>query len=278
MTSEHLADQNQWTAVDQTNDPQAFVRFLSTTRARTIEAAERDPRAAFAYLDVHEGQRILDAACGLGHVACILARLVGPTGQVIGVDRSETMIRHAEARTHAPHASALSVAFRQGDITALDFPESTFDRAHAARVLEHVPDPSVAVGELVRVTRPGGLVALVEPDYDSYVIDADNRNMSRQFARFLSDRVIRNGQIGLKLPTLMRAAGLTDIRVEPQAVLSSYTGVRGLIESTVEQAITEGAMDGMAARSWLVDINARGTAGAYVAAFLLFRASGTVPN
>jgi ubiquinone/menaquinone biosynthesis C-methylase UbiE len=274
MTSKDPADHREWMAVDQTAEPEAFVRFLSDTRASAIAAAERDPQAAFAYLDVHAGQRILDAACGLGDVAGLLARLVGPTGQVIGVDLSETMIRAAQARLQG---AELPVEFRVADIMALDFPPATFDRTRAARVLEHLPHPRAAVRELVRVTRPGGLVVLQEPDYDTFVIEAADRDMSRAFTRFFSDRVIRNGQIGRTLPELLREAGLTNIAVDLQPVLSNYTALREMIASSAERAIAEGAMEEATTRAWLADINVRGAAGTYVAALLLFRVAGTVP-
>ncbi|HEX9057196.1 MAG TPA: methyltransferase domain-containing protein [Ktedonobacterales bacterium] len=274
MTSKDPADHREWTAVDQTADPEAFVRFLSATRASAIAAAERDPQAAFAYLDVREGHRILDAACGQGDVTGLLARLVGPTGQVIGVDLSETMIRAAQARLQG---TALPVAFHVGDITALDFPPATFDRVRAARVLEHLPDPRAAVRELMRVTCPGGRVALQEPDYDTFVIAGADRDMSRTFTRFFSDRVIHNGQIGSTLPELLREAGLTDITVDLLPVRSNYTAVREMLASVTERAIAEGAMEETPGRAWLADIDARGAAGTYVAAFLLFRVAGTVP-
>jgi ubiquinone/menaquinone biosynthesis C-methylase UbiE len=274
MTSKDPADHRKWTAVDQTADPEAFVRFLGATRASAIAAAERDPQAAFAYLDVQEGQHILDAACGQGEVAGLLARLVGPTGQVIGVDLSETMIRAAQARLEG---TAQPVAFRVGDITALDFPSAAFDRTRAARVLEHLPDPRAALRELVRVTCPGGLVVLQEPDYDTFVIEATDRDMSRAFTRFFSDRVIRNGQIGRALPDLLREAGLTDIAVDLVPVRSNYDALREMITSIAERAIVEGALEAAAARMWLADIHARGAAGTYLGAFLLFRVVGTVP-
>lgn len=274
MTSKDPADHREWTAVDQTADPEAFVRFLGASRASAIAAAERDPQAAFAYLDVHEGQRILDAACGRGDVAILLARLVGSTGQVIGVDLSETMIRAAQARLQD---TELPVAFHVGDITALDFPPATFDRTWSARVLEHLPDPRAAVRELVRVTCPGGLVVLQEPDYDTFVIEATDRDMSRAFTRFFSDRVIRNGQIGRALPDLLREAGLADIAVDLVPVRSNYDTMREMITSIAERAIAEGAMESVAARIWLADVHTRGAAGTYLGAFLLFRVAGTVP-
>ena len=69
------------------------------------------------------GDHLLDAGCGAGADVFALAALVGPTGQVVGVDRSAVMV--AQARERAA-GSGLPVDFRVGDITALDFPDNTF--------------------------------------------------------------------------------------------------------------------------------------------------------
>ena len=58
-----------------------------------VAMARQDPAAFFAYLDVHPGQTVLDAGCGLGEMVGLIAGLVGPSGRVVGIDFSETMVR-----------------------------------------------------------------------------------------------------------------------------------------------------------------------------------------
>ncbi len=263
-----------WADVDRAADPDVFVRFLDATRARVVAAAERDPASFLAYLDVREGHQALDAGCGLGDIARLIARLVGPTGRVVGVDNSLTMIRQAQQRSAG---GALPVVFQHGDIMALDLPTDAFDRARAEQVLQHVADPRRAVAELTRVTRPGGRVAVLEPDWESLVIDADDLETSRRFTDFNATRVIRHGRIGRQLPALFREAGLAAISARPQGVLGGYETVGEYIATTTARAVEAGAIEEVVARRWLDDLRTRHDEGRFLFAFLFFIVSGAVP-
>ena len=105
---------------------------------------------------VTPGQRVLDVACGTGIVARTAAGLVGPTGSVVGVDVNEAML--AVAGRVSP-----AVEFRQGDAGALPFPEDSFDTVLCQFALMFFPDAGTAVGEMARVVRPGGSVAIMVP-------------------------------------------------------------------------------------------------------------------
>ncbi len=263
-----------WAEVDRTEDPAVFVRFLEDTRARSIAIAERDPARFFADLDVQEGHQVLDAGCGLGDMARVIARLVGPTGRVVGVDNSVTMIQQARQRNAD---GALPVVFQRGDIMALDLPTAMFDRTRAEQVVQHVAHPRRAVAELARVTRPGGRVVVQEPDWESLVIDADDLETSCRFTGFNSTQVIRHGQIGRQLPALFRKAGLESVSVTPQGVLASYETVGEYIASATARAVEADAIEATAAHRWLDDLRTRHDKGRFLFAFLFFTVSGAVP-
>jgi len=72
-----------------------------------------------------EGDRVLDVACGTGPVARYAAPLVGPTGRVIGLDLNAGML--AIART-MPQQEGVAIEWREGNATALPFPDASFDR------------------------------------------------------------------------------------------------------------------------------------------------------
>jgi len=262
-----------WAEVDRTDDPAFFVRFLDATRARAVAAAERDPAGFFAYLDVHEGHHVLDAGCGLGDTARLIARLVGPAGSVTGVDNSATMMREARRRSTG---STLPVVFQRGDIMALDLPPAAFDRVRAEQVLQHIADPRCAVAELARVTRPGGRVVVLEPDWESLVIDAADLETSRRFTAFNSTQVIRHGPIGRQLPALFREAGLEAVSVTPQGVLGNYELTAEYIVSVTARAVEGGAIEAAAARRWLDDLRTRHDERLFLFAFLFFIVSGAV--
>jgi SAM-dependent methyltransferase len=124
------------------------------------------------------------------------------------------------------HRVDTPVRFEQGDIMALDFPDNSFDRARAEQVLQHIPRPDTALAELTRVTRPGGLVAVMEPDWDTLVIDADNLGMSRAFTVYNSTVVVPRGHIGRQLPALFRDAGLVDVGCTATVLLPPYPALR----------------------------------------------------
>ena len=112
--------------------------------------------AVCAAAGVGPGQRVLDVACGTGIVARTAAGLVAPTGSVVGVDLNEAML--TVARRVSP-----SLEFRRGDAAALPFPDESFDTALCQLALMFFPDPGAAVGEMARVVRPGGSVAILVP-------------------------------------------------------------------------------------------------------------------
>lgn len=95
----------------------------------------------------------LDSGCGTGALAFALAPHVG---EVVGTDTREDYLE--AARAIAPE----NVRVLEGDATALPFGYATFDIAGCARLLHHVRRPELAVSELVRVTRPGGRLLIVD--------------------------------------------------------------------------------------------------------------------
>jgi SAM-dependent methyltransferase len=264
-----------WATVDETDDPGFFIRFLEASRAPAIAAAVSDPAGFFAYLDPQPGQRVLDAACGIGDLTRILGGLVTPGGEAVGVDFSQTMVEEARRRSKD---SGIPVRFEQGDIMALDFPDNSFDRTRAEQILQHIQSPENALAELARVTRPGGLVSVMEPDWDTLIIDADNLALSRAFTAYNSTVVVAHGAIGRRLPALFRDADLVDVRVTPSVLMPHYPAVREFIESNTRNAMEEGLMAETDASEWLSDLERRHAQGRFFGAFSYFRTVGRVPN
>ena len=262
-----------WASVDTSDDPAFFIRFLDASRARIVARAALDPGAFFAYLDVRPGQRVLDAACGVGDLTRLLGRLVAPNGEAVGVDVSTTMVQEARRRSEQ---SDVPVRFEQGDIMALDLPDHSFDRARAEQVLQHIARPAAALAELTRVTRPGGLVAVQEPDWDTLVIDADDRAVSRAFTTYNSAVVVPNGSIGRRLPAMFRDAGLVDVDCSATVLLPPYPALREFIESNTRNAVAGGFMAQEGATEWLRDLEARSASGRFFAAFSYFQVVGRI--
>ncbi len=107
------------------------------------------------------GMRVLDVGCGPGDVSFIAARLVGPTGSVLGVDAAPEMIELARARAAEQGLSA--VRFTQAAVDAIGLDEPV-DAVVGRLILMHLPDPAATVAHLSSFVRSGGVIAFAEND------------------------------------------------------------------------------------------------------------------
>ena len=110
---------------------------------------------------LRSGMRVLDIGCGPGDVSFLAARLVGPTGSVLGVDAAPEMIELARAR--AAEQGLPTVHFTQAAIDAIDLDEPV-DAIVGRLILMHLPDPAATLRQLSSFVRPGGVIAFSEND------------------------------------------------------------------------------------------------------------------
>jgi len=106
-----------------------------------------------AFAEIGDADSVLDVGCGTGSLSFSLADAL-PKARIVGIDPSQPFIEHAKAR--GPHQR---LTFEQGDATALPFADVEFSAALSLLVLNFVPDHEKAAREMLRVTKPGGVVA-----------------------------------------------------------------------------------------------------------------------
>ncbi len=127
-------------------------------RANTILSAgihHRWRREAVRWAEARAGDRVLDGATGTGDLAIAFRLAVGAGGVVVGTDFVPEMLELARAKTS-------DVRFDAADVTALPYPDDSFDIASIAFGIRNVSDPARGISELARVVRRGGRVIVLE--------------------------------------------------------------------------------------------------------------------
>lgn len=187
---------------------------------RQIADLAPDSDAQFEKVEIKPGEHAVDLGCGPGGVLHLLGKRVGPTGSVLGIERSPHFVELAR-RFVASHALT-QVEVREGDAYDTGLPRASFDGAHMRLVLVNVPYPERIVREMVSLVRPGGWVASFEADFLAHVCDPPLAAWTRLVDAYAAYSTAQGIDlcIGRRTHRLFRDAGVVDIKVD--AVVHVY--------------------------------------------------------
>ncbi|GBE82698.1 Uncharacterized methyltransferase [Sparassis crispa] len=168
--------------------------------------------AAYLIPALRSDMRILDIGCGPGTITADLAKLV-PNGDVVGVELAGDVLE--KARANAAALGVKNVQFVVGDVNGLAFPDGTFDVVHAHQVLQHVGDPVRALREMRRITKPGGIVAVRDTDFDTFTWFPDVEGMADFKEKYVHVQRANGGEplAGRRLHAWAREAGFDPAKI-----------------------------------------------------------------
>jgi SAM-dependent methyltransferase len=181
---------------------------MSQQYRRTLQ---RDHRRLAQFLQ--PGMAVLDVGCGAGTITAGIAKMVGPDGAVVGLDREDSNLTIAREE----HPDIANLSFVKGDILSFDF-ETRFDIVTAARTLQWIGEPDRAIGQMKKAANTGGRIVVL--DYNL----ADTRwepepppDFSRFYKVFLDWRTANHwdDRMAEHLPGLFHSAGVTDVEIHP---------------------------------------------------------------
>ena len=257
-----------FTAVDEQTDPSAWIDVL--------DKARREPAYAAYKLRVGEllrplaGRTYLELGTGTGADALDLAERFRV--RVVGIDASRTMVEEAKRRGLREALLA--------DAESLPFDDASVDGCWADRTFQHLARPETALSEMVRVTKSGGRIVVVDPDYDTQVVDVPDEELARRVLRFRADHQLRQGTLAHRMGGLFVRAGIGEVSVEAATVvltdpaaLDNAMGLRGW----AGVAHDSGLLDADDVTSWTRMIDEAIDAGHFLYAFTLFLTAGTRP-
>jgi ubiquinone/menaquinone biosynthesis C-methylase UbiE len=186
------------------------IEHAFTAQAEAFEDPSRnqvftsDARWVFERLPLNGEEVVLDVAAGTGHAA---RQLAASARAVIALDATEAMLARGQAQAAAEGRENL--VFMRGDATALPFLNGSFDVVVSRFAAHHFEQPERVVAEMVRCTRPGGIVALVD------LVADDDPNVAVEQNRLerLRDPSHTRMLAAIEIQALLTEAGLESIDV-----------------------------------------------------------------
>lgn len=230
--------------------------------------------AALGALRPAPGQRLMDAGSGGGEVARLLAAEVGDEGEVVALDHSAAITAAAIGRHDGSN-----VRYLTGDVCGLDLPDHSVDGVWCERVLQHVEDAELAISELIRVTRPGGRICLIDTDWASLAFDG--------MPSGLGDMVLSHTRghftptqfdMGRTLRRRLVAAGISGIEATPVTCFFDSPASAAVVLPMVNPHVPEEAWatpPGLR-DEWLACVDAAGVSGTFLAVLTIWVVAGTV--
>ncbi len=197
-------------------------------------------------IGVKHGWSCVDLGCGAMGILGPLSRRVGSKGKVVGVDQDAKQL--AGAREYVKDSSLQNVQILERDAYRTSVPANSFDLTHVRFVFAPVGRDDELLREMLRITRPGGLIAVQEPDASSWGCFPTNESWNALRDVIISAFAKGGGDFnaGRKMFGLMKRAGLGDVhaRASVQALHDKHPYMRLPIQfaTSLRKRILDGGL------------------------------------
>ena len=175
----------------------------------------------FREAGIGSGQRVLDIGSGVGDVAMLAAQLVGPSGEVVGIERDPRSIVRARARVADARLS--HVTFIECDASQVQCAQP-FDAVVGRFILQFLPDPVTVLRILRQMVRPAGVIAFQEVSYIPFLALSTSLPLWSAAASLAHETIRRcgtNTEIGIALHQTFQEAGFSPPAMRMEILLGS---------------------------------------------------------
>jgi ubiquinone/menaquinone biosynthesis C-methylase UbiE len=234
---------------------------------------------SYERMAIRHGDTVLDLGCGPGVDTVPLATLVGDSGKVIGIDSDEGMLAKADAAALEAQCQQ-RVEHRVGSAAGIPLADNAVASCRAERLLQVlVPElEQTVIGEMIRVTRPGGRIVLADTDWSSASVDFSDIRLERRLMKFFALRMRPNGLAGRRLQGLCRDRQLEDIRIDVIPMLQQRLEDTPFGDWLINTARGEGIINEAEAQQWKMELQRREQQQCFYACVNMVIASGSKPG
>lgn len=180
---------------------------------------------ALKKMGISQGMSAADIGCGTGHVSFVMSQMVGSGGSVVGLDANPTAIDFCNKMAFSKDIK--NIRFVTGDVQNMNLDSSSFDIVFSRFLLQHVKDPDRSLEEMIRITRPGGVVMVEDCDLQCWTVEPQNKYVDQLWTWYES--IIRqkgsDPEIGRKLYRMFVNKGL-EPRVEIYSIPITWNNRR----------------------------------------------------
>jgi ubiquinone/menaquinone biosynthesis C-methylase UbiE len=191
--------------------------------------AHQEPLLTSLKLD--QGMSVADYGCGPGFMAMEIARRVGPTGNVYGLDINHLFLERAARRCHDEGITHLQ--FSHLDRASLA--AHSLDRLFCKNVLEYVPDLQKTLAEQFNLLRPGGLIEIIDSDWGFVIVEPWGEKITREFFAAAAP-AFKEPHIGRKLYAALKQAGYENINIQISATADTSGSGISIIKNMASYA------------------------------------------
>jgi ubiquinone/menaquinone biosynthesis C-methylase UbiE len=258
-------------SVDASNKIEKFTQCLKLLNS--LAFFQNYKQKTFDLLQLFEGAAVLEVGCGTGEDAIALAKRVGNTGRIVAIDHSRAMIAQA---IESAKGLDLPIEFRLGEAEKLPFEDNEFYAARVDRTLQHIPEPQTAIAQMARVVCSGGHIVAMEPDWETFTVNSQNRNTTRQLLNFWCDSLC-SGWVGRNLSKYFKRAGLIDIQARPETLIITQLDLADKVFDlfqTADRAQRTEFVSQQEARDWLNELQQLDQSQEFFCSFTGFIVSG----
>ena len=195
--------------------------------------------ALIGMMRIKKGDAVLDVGCGTGRQALNVSAIIGPSGRLTGIDPSSHRLRIAKEKLQGNGIANASLLVGQCEDLG-SFADASFDHAYFCSSFHWIDDKKKALGEILRVLKPGGSAGMTTPDRSSpygmrYIFDPILDKYGYKGRRddgFGSTRRVT----ALELYDLLSDAGFSDIYIEPRPIIRHYDSPEAIVDGKFGRA------------------------------------------